>query len=144
MSHNTVIKKIGRRGSGPFLPIWEDIMEQFSITITAEGGHAKVDFALNGQPIKGLFAVHFLANTRSGEFSLMGSRFKFDDTGNFYVDPETKDTAMEGFNLLTLLEEGAPAEERIRQISNDLDHNMQNIKETSTLRARNLIAERLN
>lgn len=119
-------------------------MEQFAITITAENGHAKVDFALNGQPIKGLFAVNFLANTRNGEFSLMGSRFKLNDTGNFYVDPDTKDTAIEGFNLLTLLEAGAPAEEQIRQISRELDCDLQNIKDTSTLRARNLIAERLN
>jgi hypothetical protein len=119
-------------------------MEQFSITITAENGHAKVDFALNGQPIKGLFAVQFLANTRSGDFSLVGSRFKLNDTGNFYVDPDTKDTAIEGVNLLTLLEEGASAEEQIKQISRDLDCDMQNIKDTSTLRARNLIAERLN
>jgi hypothetical protein len=118
-------------------------MEQFTITITAEGGHAKVDFALNGQPVKGLFAVSFLANTRSGEFSLMGSRFKLNGTGDFYVDPDTKDTAMEGFDLLTLLEEGAPAEEQINQISRELDYEMQNIKDTSTLRARNLIAERL-
>jgi hypothetical protein len=119
-------------------------MEQFSITVTAENGHAKVDFSLNGQPIKGLFAVNFLANTRSGEFSLMGSRFKLNNTGNFYIDPDTKDTAIEGFNLLILLEEGAPAEEQIKQINRELDYDMQNIKDTSTLRARNLIAERLN
>jgi hypothetical protein len=119
-------------------------MEKFTISIEAENGHAKVDFALNGQPVKGLFAVQFLANTRSGDFSLVGSRFKLNDTGNFYVDPETKDTAIEGFNLLTLLEEGAPAEEQIKQISAELDQAMQNIKDTSTLRARNLIAERLN
>jgi len=119
-------------------------MEKFTISIEAENGHAKVDFALNGQPVKGLFAVQFLANTRSGDFSLVGSRFKLNDTGNFYVDPETKDTAIEGFNLLTLLEEGAPAEEQIKQISTELDQAMQNIKDTSTLRARNLIAERLN
>jgi flagellar basal body rod protein FlgG len=119
-------------------------MEKFSITITAENGHAKVDFALNGQPIKGLFAVNLLADTRSGEFHLTGRRFKLNDNGNFYVDPETKDTAMENFNLLSLLEEGAPAEEQIRQISKELDYSLQNIKDTSTLRARNLIAERLN
>ena len=119
-------------------------MEQFTITIAAEKGKVKVDFSLNGQPIKGLFAVNFLANTRSGEFHLMGSRFKLNETGDFYIDPLTKDTAMEGFNLLTLMEEGAPAEEQIRQISKELDREMQNIKDTSTLRARNLIAERLN
>ena len=119
-------------------------MEKFTITIEAENGHAKVDFLLNGQPVKGLFAVDLIANTRSGEFSLVGSRFKLNNTGDFYVDPETKDTAIESFNLLTLLEEGAPAEEQIRQISSELDHEMQNIKDTSTLRARNLIAERLN
>jgi hypothetical protein len=119
-------------------------MEQFTINIAAENGHAKVDFLLNGQPIKGLFAVNFLANTRSGDFSLVGSRFKLNDTGNFYIDPETKDTAIEGFNLLLLLEEGVPAEEQIKQINRELDYDMQNIKDTSTLRARNLIAERLN
>jgi len=118
-------------------------MEQFTISIATENGHAKVDFALNGQPINGLFAVQFLANTRTGDFALNGSRFKLNDNGNFYVDPETKDTAIEGFNLLTLLEEGAPAEEQIRQISRELDCDLQNIKDTSTLRARNLIAERL-
>lgn len=119
-------------------------MEQFTINIVAEKGHAKVDFLLNGQPIKGLFAVQFLANTRNGDFSLVGSRFKMNDTGDFYIDPVTKDTAIEGFNLLALLEEGAPAAEQIRQISKDMDCEMQNIKDTATLRARNLIAERLN
>jgi hypothetical protein len=119
-------------------------MEQFAIIITAEGSNAKVDFALNGKPIKGLFAVHFLADTRTGEFHLTGRRFKLNDTGNFYVDPVTNDTAMEGFDLLTLLEAGAPAEEQIKQISKEMDYAMQNIKDTSTLRARNLIAERLN
>jgi hypothetical protein len=118
-------------------------MEQFTITIAAENGHAKVDFALNGQPIKGLFAVQFIANTRTGDFALEGSRFKLNANGDFFVDPDTKDTAMEGFNLLTLLEEGASAEEEIRQINAELDHELQNIKDTSTLRARNLIAERV-
>jgi hypothetical protein len=51
---------------------------------------------------------------------------------------------MEGFDLLSLLEAGAPADEQIKQISRELDYEMQNIKETSTLRARNLIAERSN
>jgi hypothetical protein len=118
-------------------------MEKFTITIEAENGHAKVDFLLNGQPIKGLFAVDLVANTRSGEFSLVGNRFKVNETGDYYADPVTKDTAIEGFDLLSLLEEAAPAEEQIKQISTELDQAMQNIKDTSTLRARNLIAERL-
>ena len=118
-------------------------MNKFSINIIAEDGKAKVDFSFNGEPVKGLFAVNFLANTRSGEFNLTGIRFKTDEKGNFFVDPKTNDTAMEGIDLLTLLENGISMKERIDRISKELDFELQNIKDTSTLRARNMIKERL-
>jgi len=118
-------------------------MNQFLISIKAENGQAKVDFSFNGEPVKGLFAVNMIANTRTGEFGLNGIRFKTDENGNFFVDPQTNDTAMEGINLLGLLENGIPMKERIDRISKELDFELQNIKDTSTLRARNMIKERL-
>jgi hypothetical protein len=118
-------------------------MNEFTISLKADKGNAKVDFMLNGKPVDGLFAVNFIANTRSGELVLNGMRFKKDLSGKFYVDPDTKDTAIEGINLLALLEDGAQVSEKINQASKNLDFELQNIKDTSTLRARNLIAERL-
>lgn len=116
-------------------------MNKFTITISAENGQAKVDFNLKGQQVKGLFAVNFLANTKTGELELMGQRFKTNEIGKFFVDESTKDTAIEGINLLSLLENSAA--EQIEQTSKELMQCLQDIKDTSTLRARNLIAERL-
>jgi hypothetical protein len=122
----------------------EVIMNEFLISLKAENGTAKVDFTLNGQPVDGLFAVNFIANTRSGELQLNGIRFKRNDSGQFFVDPVTKDTALEGIDLLALLETEVQVSEKIKQASKNLDFELQNIKDTSTVRARNLIAERMN
>ena len=119
-------------------------MNEFTISLKADKGVAKVQFLLNGQTVDGLFAVNFLANTRNGELQVIGNRFKKDALGNFFVDPATNDTALEGINLLALLEDGVQVKEKLDQISKNLDFELQNIKDTATLRARNLIAERLN
>jgi len=142
MPGDTSLIMTGRGNSRPDLKRGGG-MNQFLISIKADSGQAKVDFSFNGEPVKGLFAVSMIANTRSGEFNLTGIRFKVDEQGKFFVDPNTNDTAMEGIDLLTLLENGIPMKERINRISKELDFELQNIKDTSTLRARNLIKERL-
>ena len=118
-------------------------MNNLTISINTDKGNATTDFLYNGKPIDGLFAINLLANTRSGEFIANGIRFKKDIYGRFYVDPKTNDTAMEGINLLALLQDGFSAIDKINEISKNLDKQLQDILDTSRLRARNLISERI-
>lgn len=116
-------------------------MNKFTIEINVENGKADVEFLFNGEKINDLFAVNFLANMRNGDLHILGKKLSKDIENKFYIDEKTKETAEEQIDIMQYLINGNYSE-IINQTTKELNDALQNIKDTSTLRANELIIER--
>lgn len=117
-------------------------MEKVEIVMEADKGNGQVKLLVNGHPMPDIFdfEVHF--NSRDKTFTFNGQRFKTDKYGQFYVDEETKDTAIEKVNLLNLFDYHILNREYIVRQQKALGWALRNVYMTSMLNAENFIKER--
>ena len=117
-------------------------MSEVQITLKVENGTGDVKLLYNGKPMPKLceFDMHF--NSRNGQLEFKGKRFKTDKYGQFFVDEETKDTAIENINLLNLFNPHIMNRELVVDTQKSLEWAMHNVYMTSMLNARKLIKER--
>ena len=117
-------------------------MNQVQIILEAENGNGNVKLLHNGQQVPAIFDIQLHFNSRAGELELKGKRFKTDKAGQYFVDSETKDTAMEDINLLNLFNPHIINREYVLSQQKALEFGLLNIYMTSILNAENLIKER--
>ena len=117
-------------------------MDKLEIVLESENNKGTVKFLHNGQIITHVFELNLHFNARKGEFSFTGKKFSTDKMGQFYVDPETKDTAMEDCNLLDLFNPAIQHRELVNDYQKAIEFGLWNIYQTSLLNARNFIKER--
>lgn len=117
-------------------------MEKLEIVLESENGKGTVKLMHNGRVLNRIVDSNFHFNARTGELSFTGKRFALDRMGQFFVDPETKDTAMEDYNLLDLLNPFMNHREMVTEYQQALEFGLWNIHQTSILNAKNYIKER--
>ena len=97
----------------------------------------------NGHHLRNVFGMNLDANLRENRVKLQGKRFKTNKAGQFFVDPDTKDTAMEDVNLLSYFNDEFRIREKTNSFMSALENICMNIRATSLVNARTLIKERL-
>jgi hypothetical protein len=117
-------------------------MNQVQIILEAENGNGNVKLLYNGQQMPTIFDINLHFNSRTGELEFKGQRFKTDKAGQYFVDSETKDTAMEDINLLNLFNPHIMNREYMLNQQKALEFGLLNVYLTSMLNAKNLIKER--
>lgn len=115
------------------------------IEIVMESDKNKGDIKLlhNGQMVPNLFGFNMNFNSRTGEVSFMGKRLATDRFGQFFVDPETKETATEEINLLTFFSDEAITREKVTNAMKEVEWALKNVRDTTLFNARKMIAQRL-
>jgi hypothetical protein len=116
-------------------------MEKYEIILETENNQGTVKFLLNGQPLPSIFQLDFHFNSRQNELKFTGKRFLTDKAGQFYVDEETKDTAMEEINMLDLLDRTVREREMVEEYEKAIEFGLLNIYKTSIFNAEKLIKE---
>ena len=117
-------------------------MSRVEIIMDSENGKGSVQLLCEGQPMPKVVEMSLYFNSRNGEFKFNGKRFKTDRMGQFFVDEETKDTAMEDVNLLNLFNPHIVNREYLIEQQKAMDWALENVLMTSVLNANNLIKER--
>jgi hypothetical protein len=106
-------------------------VEKITIEITAENGQGKVSIRHNDQPIPNLFGFDISFNQRLGQLSFAGHRLATDEAGQYFIDPETKETALEDVNMIAFFNKDYRIKERIKRTLQELEFAMKNIHDTS-------------
>jgi len=117
-------------------------MSRVEIIMDSENGKGSVQLLCGGKPMPKVVEMNLYFNSRNGEFKFNGKRFKTDKMGQFFVDEETKDTAMEDVNLLNLFNPHIVNREYLIEQQKAMDWALENVLMTSVLNANNLIKER--
>lgn len=117
-------------------------MNKAQITIEVKDNKGIVTLLHNGMPIPDLCGYTLQFNSRSGELIFKGKRFKTDRAGQFMVDEQTKDTAIEEVNLLNIFDPYVMTREKVIAQQKTLEFQVLNIFMTSMLNAEKLIEER--
>lgn len=118
-------------------------MDKVEIVMEAEKGNGQVKLMVNGHPMPDVFDFKLHFNNRDKTFEFDGIRFKTDKYGQFFVDEETKDTAMEDVNLLNLFDHHIMNREYVIRQQKEMEWALRNVYMTSMLNAENFIKERI-
>ncbi len=115
------------------------------IEIIMESDKNKGDIKLlhNGQQVRNLFGFNMAFNSRTNEISFMGKRLATDRFGQYFVDEQTKETAVEDINLLTFFTDEYITREKITNAMKEVEWAMKNIRDTTLFNARKMIERRL-
>lgn len=113
--------------------------------IIEETGKNTVDVKayLNGHHLKNVFGLDMDVNMRENKVSFNGKRLSLDKGGQYFVDPETKDTATEDVNMLLYFKPEFRIREKTDHMMMAVEAICRNIRATSVVNARKLISERL-
>ena len=117
-------------------------MNKVEIIMENDGKEGTVKLLCNGLPMPKVVEMDLFFNSRTGEFTFKGKRFKTDKMGQFFVDEKTKDTAMEDVDLQNLFNPHIMNREYIVEQQKAMDWALENVLMTSVLNANNLIKER--
>lgn len=117
-------------------------MNEVQIIMQSDMKNGNIKLFLNGKPINKVFAFNVNYNARTNLLEFNGKRFATNKSGQFYVDENTKDTAMEDINLLNLFNPHIMNRELVKEHQQALEMTMLNVYMTSFLNAKNLIKER--
>ena len=119
-------------------------MNRMTIDILIDDkNNGKVEMFFNGNRMNEVTEMDIKINKRTGKLEIFGKRFKYDRCGQFYVDEETKDTAIEEINYMNYFNETFKCREFINSIEKSIEFEMKNIHDTSLVNCKKMIQENL-
>ena len=117
-------------------------MNEVQIIMRSDMTNGDIKLLLNGKPLEKVFAFDVSYNSRTNLLEFKGKRFKTDRAGQYFVDEETKDTALEDVNLINLFNPHIMNRELVKEHQQALEMTMLNVYLTSFHNAEKLIEER--
>ena len=116
-------------------------MEKLTIEIITEKDKGTVVLRCNGEALQNIkgFDLHFDPDKNTCQMS--GMKLSTDRAGQYYVDPETKGTAVEKTDLLLYLLPNYRINERVKRTQQELEFAMVNIHDTSFLNTQKLFEQ---
>ena len=117
--------------------------QKIEIIMESNGNKGDIKLLHNGKIVPNLFGFNMNFNSRANEMSFTGKRLATDRYGQYFVDPETKETAVEDINLLTFFSDEAIVREKVTNAMKEVEWALKNVRDTTLLNARKMIERRL-
>ncbi len=102
-----------------------------------------VRLLLDGKEIPCLYGFDIKFDSRANIFTFKGKRLATDEYGQFFVDKETKETAIEEIDLLHYFSDEGQIAENVKTMKKEVEFALKNTRDTSLFNARKMIAIRL-
>jgi len=115
-------------------------MKELTIKLIEDKGKKNIIIEFNGRTIPGVKGIKL--NYEEGKVILDGIICKTDRSLQYYVDPETKDTATEKISFLSYFNEDFVAQKTFDDMRKIIDLDLLNIYKTSRFNALKYLEER--
>lgn len=116
-------------------------MEKLTVEIITKNNKGTVILKVNGETLHNIKGFNLVFDPDKNKCTMSGMKLSTDRAGQYYVDQETKGTAIEEADLLLYLIPNYRISERVKRTQQELEFAMVNIHDTSFLNTQKLFEQ---